>query len=143
MANQNISRLAGRHKKRNICVFQTDLDWDEIVTSADVYQLAELPSEIVVTACRILVITAFDTATVATVDIGFDGDATLLDDSNLKATAGTNDESSLTPIHKPTGGTLTATPTLTGAAATVGKAKLMVEYIEYEQATGEMTNFVA
>lgn len=143
MANQNISRLGGRHKKRDICVFFATLDYDEIATSADVYQLAQLPPECIVLSATALPIVQNDAGTSATFDLGWDGGAELMDDANLKTAAGVAIVSSTVPLHLPTGATLTLVPTYGGTAATAGQLFIYIEYLEYEQCTGELTNFVS
>jgi hypothetical protein len=143
MANQNISRLKGRHKKRDICVFYTTLNYDEIAISADVYQLAEIPPESIVLSATALPIVQNDAGTSATFDLGWDGGAELIDDGDLKTAAGTAIVSSTVPLHLPTGATLTFVPTYGGTAATAGQLALYIEYLEYEQCTGELTNFVS
>ena len=142
MANQNISRVEGRHKKKDVSVFVADVDYDEIATSADVYQLAEIPPESLILSAVLLPIVTNDAGTSATFDLGFAGGAELIDDGNLKTAAGTAVTSSLTPLHRPTGGVLTFVPTYGGTAATAGRFILWVEYLEYTQCTGELTNFV-
>jgi hypothetical protein len=141
MATVNLTRLKGRHKKRGVKVFTTDITFDEMTTNADVYQLFTLPPASIVTSLNLLIMIADNQATAATAAIGF-SDATLLAATNLKASAGTNVAATLTPLSKPTGGVVTATIVRTGAAATAGNARLTIEYLEYEQCTGELTEFV-
>lgn len=142
MATNDVSRTGGRHKKKDVSVFFAELNYDELATSADVYQLGVLPNESVITSAFIVTVTAADAATASTVDIGFAGGAEILNDSDLKASAGTVDASSLVPLVRATGGIITATPTITGTN-TQGKAYLVIEYVEYEQCTGEMTDFAS
>ena len=143
MANQNISRLKGRHKKRDICVFSTEIEYDEILTAADVYQLAQLPPECIVLSATVLPTVQNNAGTSASFDLGWAGGAELIDDGDLKTAAGTAIVSSTVPLHLPTGATLTIVPTYGGTAPTAGKMFVYVEYLEYEQCTGELTNFVA
>lgn len=142
MGNTNISRLEGRHKKRDISVFFADIEFDEILTAAEVYQLTEIPPDSVILSAVVLPIVTNNAGTSATFDLGFSGDATLIDDGNLLTAAGTDIPSTLVPLHKPTGGSLTIVPTYGGTAPTAGRLFLYVEYLEYTQCTGELTNFV-
>lgn len=143
MGNTNISRLEGRHKKRDVNVFFAEVDYDEIATTAEVYQLAQLPPECVILSATVLPIVLNDAGTSATFDLGFAGGAELIDDGNLLTAAGTAIPSTLVPINLPTGGVLTFVPTYGGTAATAGKFFLYIEYLEYRQCTGELTNFVS
>jgi len=141
MAIQNLTRKNHRHQKQDVSVFTTDLDYAvEVGDSADVFQLFTLPPESMVITASLIILTASDAATTATADLGFAGDATLIDDADLTSAAGTNLDGGLTPLIKETGGIVTYTPTYTGAT-TEGKVKVLVEYIEYNKTTGEVTNF--
>ena len=143
MANVNLSRLEGRHKKRDICVFFAEIEYSDILVAADVYQLGMIPPESIVIAATVLPSVTNNAGTSATFDLGFAGGAQLLDNADLKTAAGTDIPSTLAPVHLPTGGILTIVPTYGGAAPTLGKMFVYVEYIEYTQCTGELTNFVA
>lgn len=139
----NISRLEGRHKKRDVNVFFAELDYDEIATSAEVYQLAQLPPESVVLSAVYFPIVTNNAGTSMTFDLGFAGGAELIDGGDGLTAAGTDVPSTLVPVHLPTGGALTFLPTYGGAAATAGKVFIYIEYLEYRQCTGELTNFVS
>ena len=141
MATTNISRLEGRHKKRDVNVFFAEVDFDEVATTAEIYQLAKLPPETVVLSAVLLPIVLNNAGTSATFDLGFAGGAELINDGDLLTAAGTDVPSTLVPLHLPTGGTLTFVPTYGGTAATAGKAFIYCEYLEYRQCTGELTNF--
>lgn len=142
MANQNLSRKNRRNYKRSISVFTAILTYsDEIGTSADVYQLTELPPEIVITRASVIPLVASDAATSATVDLGIDGGNELIAAGDLKSVAGTDVTDDITSLVLETGGTLTFKPTYTGAVS-AGKFLVVVEYIEYQKVTGEITNYV-
>jgi hypothetical protein len=144
MANQNVSRLGGRHKKRDISVFFAELDFDEIATAGDVYQLGMLPPEVIVLSAVALPIVTNNAGTSATFDLGFAGGDELIDGGDLLTAAGTDVPSTAVPIHLPTGAIVTwKAATYGGAAATAGKVFVYIEYLEYTQCTGELTNFVA
>lgn len=147
MTTQNLTRANSRHEKKAVRVFSTVLDYtDEIATSADIYELFELPDNAMAISAGVYMLTAFDSATSAVVDLGFGGDDTLVDGGDLTSAAGTNltgGTNSVIPQNKPTGGTVTFKPTYTGAT-TEGKCRVTVEYIEYTRhEQGEYTNFSA
>lgn len=143
MGNTNISRLEGRHKKRDINVFFAEVDYDEIATTAEVYQLADFPPECLVIGASVLPVVVNNAGTSLAFDLGFAGGAELISAGDGLTAAGTNIPSTLVPVHLPTGGVLTFLPTYGGTAATTGKYFITVEYVEYRQCTGELTNFVA
>lgn len=146
MATQNLTRDNGRHKKREVKVFTTVLDYtDEIGTSADAYQLVTLPENCLVISAGILVLAASDAATTAVADLGFAGGDTLVDGGNLKSAVGTNlsgGTNAAIPQLTTTPAIITFLPTYTGAT-TVGKFQVTVEYIEIDMTNGEVTNFSA
>lgn len=149
MATQNLTREADRNQKKGIRNFSAILDYADTIntpinTSADIYELFELPPESVILRADIYVLTASDAATSAVANLGFDGDDTLIDGADLTSAAdstlngGTN---AVVPILKPTGGTVTFLPTYTGAT-TEGRFLVMVDYLEYTKTEqGEITNF--
>lgn len=135
----DISRKQGMHKKRDVSVMTLIMDAADM-GAADTYELAELPKEILITASSLVVLIPFD-GTTPTAAIGFQGGtgaeliaATTIASAADTVVAGNGD------ISKQTGGVVTLTKVGT---STVGKAVMTVEYIEYEQCTGELTNFVA
>lgn len=143
MATVDLRRLKNRHQKRDISVFETDLDFtDDIGVTADISQLFDMPLNSYVIRAEILIKTASDAVTTAVADVGFDGDDTLIDGANLKSVAGSIEDAgtnAVVPVDKLTGGTVTFLPTYTGTT-TVGVFKIIIEYIEYEKHTGEYTN---
>ena len=143
MGNTNISRLEGRHKKRDIKVFFAEVAFDEIATTGEVYQLGTIPDESVIVGAVVLPLIVNNAGTSATFDLGFAGGDELMDGADLLTAALTDIPSALVPLYMPTGGLLTFLPTYGGTAATTGKFLLYVEYIEVRQCTGELTNFVA
>jgi hypothetical protein len=139
----NISRLEGRHKKRDINVFFAEVDFGEIATTAEVYQFCTIPPESLILGAVVLPLIVNNAGTSATFDLGFAGGDELMDGADLLTAALTDIPSTLVPLYMPTGGVLTFLPTYGGTAATTGKFLLYVEYIEVRQCTGELTNFVA
>ena len=143
MGNTNISRLEGRHKKRDVNVFFAEVDYDEIATTAEVYQLGVIPPESVILSAVVLPLVVNNAGTSATFDLGFAGGDELMDGADLLTAALTDIPSTLVPLYMPTGGVLTFLPTYGGTAATTGKFLLYIEYLEVRQCTGELTNFVS
>ena len=139
----NISRLEGRHKKRDVNVFFAEVAFDEIATTAEVYQLGTIPPESVILSAVVLPLIVNNAGTSATFDLGFAGGDELMDGADLLTAALTDIPSTLVPLYMPTGGVLTFLPTYGGTAATTGNFLLYVEYLEVRQCTGELTNFVA
>lgn len=145
MALQNLTRKNRFNEKRNVSVFTAELDYETLLnTSADTYQLFQLPKNSLVTHASMIVQTAFDSVTSAAADVGFAGDDTLIDGADLKSAAGTElsgGVNAAVPAIKATGGTVTIVPTYSGATTT-GKVLVRIEYIEYNKVTGELTTFV-
>lgn len=137
----NLSRNKGMSLKKNISVFHAEIAYTDIPTSAEVYQLAQLPKEIIVTKVTTITKAAFVAGTSAVLDVGIGSGQGLQADTDLEAVAGTAVISRPNSIHL-TGGALTVTPTYVGEI-TAGSVILIVEYLEYTKATGELTSFVA
>jgi len=145
MATQNLTRKNRFNEKRKVAVFTAELDYENLLnTSGDIYQLFQLPKNSLVTHASAIVQTAFDSATSASLDLGFAGDDTLIDGADLTSAAGTElsgGTNVVVPAIKQTGGIVTAVPTYTGATTT-GKILVRIEYIEYNKVTGELTEYV-
>lgn len=141
MATVNLTRTKRRHQKQHVSSFTTDIPFSEMPTTADVYQLFELPPASMVVRAQAVIITANNQATTAAIDVGFDGGAELLDGSDIKSAAGTVLTDNVAGLIRETGGMVTVKPALAGAAATAGKFKLHIDYVEYEKTNGEVTNF--
>lgn len=143
MATVNLTRKNGYHKKRGTCVAAIMIDFAvDTFVSADDHEVLVLPPNSFVKSAQLQIITA-NNATTATADVGFGGGDTLIDGVNLKATAGSTlsgGTNAAVPAFRDTGGTVTFTPTVTGTA-TVGRALLLIEYVEVDKTTGELTNF--
>lgn len=134
----NISRKQGNHKKSDVSVMTLLMDVTEMA-AADTYEMATLPKGSLITASSLVTLIAFD-GTTPTVAVGFQGGtgaeliaATAIDSAVDTVAAGNGD------ISRQTGAVITATKVGT---STVGKVLFTIEYIEYEQCTGELTNFV-
>jgi len=135
----DISRKQGMHKKRDVSVMALMLDAADM-GAADTYEVAMLPKNSLIIASTLTVLTSFD-GTTPTVAVGFEGGtgaeliaATSVSSAADTVTAGNGD------ISRQTGAAVTVTK---AGTSTVGKAVFTIEYIEYEQCTGELTNFYA
>ena len=104
--------------------------------------MANLPPESVILSAVYLPIVTNNAGTSMAFDLGLAGGAELISAGDGLTAAGTDVPSTLVPLHLPTGGVLTFLPTYDGTAATAGKVFIYVEYLEYRQCTGELTNFV-
>lgn len=132
----DISRTLGKHKKRDVSVMALEINASDMA-AAGAYELAILPTNVLITATSLVTIVAFD-GTNPTIAVGFNGGAeliaaTAIDSAADTVVAGNGD------ISTQTGPQITMDKVGT---STVGKAFFTIEYIEYEQCTGELTNFV-
>lgn len=161
MTTVNLTRTAGKHKKREVSVFTARISsatGAEYVTTADVYELFDLPPNSLVIDRRALVLTANNCSSTATADLGIDGGSEFANDMNLKATAATSAiaaptatvsgeaqtvsiAGTFTPIFYPTGGTVTFKPAFGANDVTAGEVLVEIEYIEIDKTSGEVTNF--
>lgn len=150
MATQNVTREGLLNQKKCIKYATAILDYTapadavDVSTSADVYELFEMPGDaVLIVEANLFVETASDAVTSAVADIGFDGGDTLLDGVNLKSAANTDlsgGTNAVVPQLITSGGTVTFLPTYTGTT-TAGRFHLRIGYIEIEKKTGELTNF--
>ena len=134
----DLSRSQGNHKKRDISVSAFRLKSSDI-PGADTYELGVLPTNILIVGSSVTNVVAFSAATAISVEMV--GGATLITTADLAAAADTVVDSTSTPLATQTGPVVTATLT-GGVALTAGEAVVTVEYIELDQCTGELTNFV-
>jgi len=105
--------------------------------AAATYELANLPKQSLVIASTSFIVVPFD-GTLPKADFGFTGALTELDATVALDAAANTVVAGAGNIHKPSGGEVTVVKTV---ASTVGEAWLIIEYIEYTQCTGELTNF--
>jgi hypothetical protein len=134
----DISRTLGKHKKRDVSVMAIKLDAAEM-GAAGTYEVARLPKNVLITASTLVTLVTFD-GTTPTLAVGFQGGtgveliaATTVAGAADTVAAGNGD------ISRQTGDVITMTK---AGTSTVGKGVFTIEYIEYEQCTGELTNFV-
>jgi len=144
MATVNLTRADKNNYKLQSCFATVELDYtSNVPTSGDIYEVFVLPKLAYVVSAEMIVITASDAVSAATADVGFAGGDTLLDGVNLKSAAGvklSGGTNAAVPAVKATGGTVTFKPTYTGET-TVGKWRLVIQYLEYTKYCGELTNF--
>lgn len=132
----DISRTLGKHKKRDVSVMSLPIDVSDMAAAGE-YELAVLPTNVLITASNLVTLIPFD-GTTPTIAVGFNGGAELLSATALDGTADDVDAGN-GGISQQTGPQITMTKVGT---STVGKAVFMIEYTEYDQATGELTNFI-
>ena len=132
----DISRTLGKHKKRNVCVMALEINASDMA-AAGAYELAVLPTNVLITATALVSVVAFD-GTTPTIAVGFNGGAELLAATTIAAAADTVAAGNGN-IAQQTGPQITMDKVGT---STVGKYIFIIEYVEYEQATGELTNFI-
>lgn len=115
--------------RQEVIAAHVDFTYADIPTTATVYEALDLPPGAVVVGGDLVVTTAWNTGTTATIDIG---DVTTgnryANDVDLKTaarTALTLTGFTTTTTQK----TVNATPTLSGTAATAGAARLTVLYV--------------
>ncbi len=140
MAIVNGTRKGTRNQKRQVSVGTARIEADDITANADVVELFSIPNDSVVLDVDVSIEEAFNPGTTLTVQIDYDGtqimapvDLTVVGLSNA-ATA---------QFDTGVGGLATMTIALSGTKPTVGKADIMVQYIEYEKTSGELTSFSA
>lgn len=130
------TRQYGRHKKRGVSVMALKVNLADL-NAASAFVLGVLPeSSLLMNAW--IVQTIVGSVALSTADISADGNL-LFNDYALTSVADTV-TADVTNIHLPTGGDVTITPSADLSAGT-GQLWVMLEYIEYEQCTGELTNF--
>ena len=132
----NLSRTLGMHKKRDVSVMAIQCLGSEMA-AADTYEVGNLPKDSLIIASTSFVVVPFD-GTSPTANFGFTGALTQLDSAvALDASAGTV-VAGAGNLLKVSGGEVTVQRV---AASTLGEVWLIIEYIEYLQCTGELTNF--
>lgn len=105
-------------------------------TSGESYKVGSVPANCVITSASLVVTTAFDSATTATVEVGTtDGGDEILSATNVKVTGATAAEgdiyvSALTSIY--------ATPAIVGATTT-GTVKVVINFTELDGYEGTFT----
>lgn len=115
--------------RQEVIAAYVDFTFADAPTTATIYDALNLPTNAVVVGGDLVVTTAWDTGTTATIDVG---DVTsgnrYANDVNLKAAART--ALTLTGfVTTTTQPVINVTPTLSGTAATAGAARLTVLYV--------------
>ena len=131
----DISRTFGKHKKRDVSVMSIELNASEM-GAVGAYEVGVLPTNILILTSTLVTLIDFD-GTTPTVAVGF-GAAELIAATAIDAGADTVDAGN-GGISVQTGPVVIVDKLGT---STVGKAVFEIEYIEYEQCTGELTNFL-
>lgn len=108
-------------------VATVDINYTDIVSGVAAAAI-DLPPDAVVTGGDVAVVTPFNSGTSDVLDVGDAGSGSrYLNDANIHAAGRT----ALVPTgYRHPGGALTVTLTAAGAAATAGKVRLTVEYIQ-------------
>lgn len=138
MAVQNLTRTKTFNQRGKVSVVDFELDYtDNVATSGDNYELCVLPANCVILASTIFVETASDAATSASGVVGtVDDTDEIITATNLKSAG----FSTGNQVHYPTGATVVFTPTYTGAT-TVGKFRVVLEFIELGRRDGDLLNY--
>ena len=138
MTTLNKTRIGTRNRKKKIEVAAFTLDGaDEFAAVSDVSEIAELPEDALIIEASLFVKTAFITSAVITLKL----DGVAIRVFNVGTSTGNIAGAALTAkLDSGVGGKLTAT--LTGSASVgTGVAVVLVNYVEYNKVTGELTPY--
>ena len=111
--------------RQNILAALVDLGIEAIGTDNEV--TIKLPKGTLLLAAQVITVTAFNSATTATITVG-DGTTDLIDAVSIK-TAGVTDATITAPFY-PQGATFTVSLAETGTAATAGRALVLIQYAQ-------------
>lgn len=111
--------------RQNILAALVDLGIEAIGSDNEV--TLKLPQGALLLAVQLITVTAFNSATTATITVG-DGTTDLIDAVDIK-TAGVTDATITAPFY-PQGATLTVRLAETGTAATAGRALVLIQYAQ-------------
>lgn len=142
MAFTDMTREANFSQKKGVCLFASEVaegtESFEIPAATGNYLLANIPPDAIITNAYVQVKTASDAGTSATAKLGTaEGGTEVLSAANLKTLG---KQGTFTGhVETGTGAELYLGVTVTGAATTVGKYVVVVEYLEYRKNTGELT----
>lgn len=138
----NLTREDKFFQKKPVCVAAAILEvGDNILSTTDTYKLFNLPADALIIGADIFTLTQSDAATSASGVLGTtDGGNEIMTATDLKTAAGTHAGNFVGNINTGTGAGVYFGQTITGAS-TVGKYLVMVEYVEYNLATGMYTRF--
>lgn len=147
MANTSATRYGETAQKKSVSVMNfrlTDELYQEsnlaIAAGTQDFLVAKLPAAAVITNAMVVVESAADSATTATIALGTaEGGAQLIAATDLKTVAVAG--SLVAKRATGTGQAVYARIVLTGATTTVGIANVILEYVEYNKNDGEYTNF--
>lgn len=133
MALQNLSRLKTANQKKAVQIASLEFDFNDL-TLVDEHQFFQLPKNAVILRSYFEVIEAGVAA--STADIGFDGLDELFNNVDLVALAYTTFVGNLNTL---TGKTITFVPSV---EQTQGRWRLIIEYVEFDLTTGDLTELV-
>lgn len=142
----DLTRENNAFQKKGVCVMAVPInegvDKGEILAASDDHLLGKIPLDAVITNAFIQVKTVSDAATSAVATLGTtEGGSELLTAADL-TTLGA--EGTFVPgVETGTGKDLWLGLTYTGAATAVGEYVIVVEYVEYNLNTGDLTNFTS
>lgn len=132
-----MANMQNRGRQYRLTALQ-DIDFQDLVNGSASGIKVSLPTNSIVVGGALIVETAWNSATTATLALALQGGATLLTATNIKATGITN---LTTPIATNyTGADVTLTLAETGAAATQGKAKVLIDYIVVDKVAEVQVN---
>lgn len=127
----DLTRNPGFNQKKAVCVASATLETADFdgTNQLDVFNL---PANALVTDAYVITEEAGQTS--LTLDVGFDGGAELINDADVDNT-GVVKDALTTGVQTDTGKTVSVTPS---AEPTQGKFIAIVEFIEYNVATGHL-----
>lgn len=134
MVQKNLTRDITNSLKKTRSVASALVKFSDIPLTADDYEIFNIPVDAVITDTIVVVTKAFNAT--ATLDVGFDGGAELFAAAVISSVAVVADSDS--NIATVTGKRITVTPSIN---VTQGEAIIIVEYVEYDLANGDLTTF--
>lgn len=137
MATLDKTRLAGAAQKKQRSVAAAKLAYTDF-NSTDTLQLFKLPADCMIVAAYAVVKTVANASSV--LDIGTTASGNELQDNLALTTAGVVGGTITSEVDTGTGVSIYVTP---NQALTAGVIHVVVEYIEYTRANGELTNYNA
>ncbi len=147
MAYLSLTRALKNAQKRGVCLMtaiinegtNAETDIDGITTGGVNYKIGNLPENAIIQDAYVFVETVSDAATSAVIDIGTTEGGTEIVAAADAATLG-DQGTAAAKQDTGTGVEVFLTKTTTGVATNVGEYVVVIEYVEYEKATGEYTS---
>ena len=138
MATLNKTREAIRNRKKVSAFAAVELDFNDFEDIAGVAELVELPEDALIIGVHLNVKAAFNAGT--SITVALKADAATIAAAISIATTGVK-TLTVTKVDTGNGAKLTATAVIVGALPTTGLATILVEYVEYNKNTGELTPY--